>query len=75
MSENYQAELIRYCLELFRDDPRIKGSYIWQFCDIRTAAEMGLNRSRGYNNKGMLNEHRKPKQAYFEAAEVYKTWK
>ena len=71
-SENYQAELIDYCLKLFDKNERIKGTYIWQLCDIRTAAEMGLNRARGYNNKGMLNEYRKPKLSYFVVQKNYK---
>ena len=36
----------------------------WQFCDIRTCPEMVLNRARGFNNKGIVNEYRKPKMAY-----------
>ena len=70
-SENYQAKLITHCLELFHRDPMIVGSYIWQMCDIRTSREMGLNRARGYNNKGLLNEYRNPKAAYFAAKACY----
>ena len=70
-SENYQARLISYCLELFFADEDISGCYIWQFCDTKTSMEMGLNRARAYNNKGILNEHRKPKLAYFKVAEIY----
>lgn len=71
-SENYQARLVTHCLELFHRDPMIVGSYIWQMCDIRTSREMGLNRARGYNNKGLLNEYRNPKAAYFAAQACYR---
>lgn len=71
-SEEYHARLIRHCLELFHADPMIVGSYIWQFADIRTCLEMGLNRARCYNNKGLVNEHRNPKAAYFAARELYR---
>ena len=70
-SEDYQARLISHCLELFHNDPKIIGSYIWQFTDIRTCLEVGLTRARGFNNKGLINEHRNPKAAYFAAKELY----
>ena len=70
-SEDYQARLISHCLELFHADPKICGSYIWQFTDIRTCLEVGLTRARGYNNKGVVNEHRNPKASYFTVKEIY----
>jgi beta-glucuronidase len=47
------------------------GSFIWQFADIRTCLEAGISRARGFNNKGIVNEYRKPKMAYFAANEKY----
>lgn len=73
-SEDYQAELLSHCITLFRDDPRIAGCYIWQFTDIRTCRDMGLTRARQYNNKGILNEHRNPKAAYFTVRDIYTDW-
>lgn len=70
-SEEYQADLIKKELTLFKERKEICGSFIWQFCDIRTASEMGLTRARGFNNKGLLNENRRPKAAYYAAKEVY----
>jgi beta-glucuronidase len=63
-TEEYQAKLLGYCLDLFHADPMIAGTYIWQFSDIRTCAEMGLDRARGFNNKGIVNEYRRPKLSY-----------
>jgi len=62
-TEEYQANLFDYTMRLFHDSPLINGTYLWQFCDIRTAKEMGNDRARGFNNKGILNEYRKPKTA------------
>lgn len=73
-SEEYQAELLGYCIELFHNDPRVVGSYIWQFTDIRTSLETGLTRARGFNNKGVLNEYRNPKAAYFKVKELYRKY-
>lgn len=71
-SEEYQAELLEHCIALFHRDPMFQGCYVWQFCDIRTAEEVGLNRARGFNNKGILNEYRKPKTAYFTVRKAFR---
>jgi beta-glucuronidase len=73
-SEENQAKQISYCLTLFHAHPRIAGSFIWQFCDMRTCLEAGINRARGFNNKGLLNEYRKPKLAYREAKRLYNSF-
>ena len=70
-TEEYQERLIAHCLELFHEDPMVGGFYVWQFSDIRTCAQMGLNRARGFNNKGLVNEYRKPKSAYFAVKRLY----
>ena len=68
-TEEYQARLFAHCLELFHKTPEIVGWYIWQFTDMRTCREMGNDRARGFNNKGILNEYRKPKMAYHTVRE------
>lgn len=74
-TEEYQAELLRYCIEAFHKSEMVCGMFVWQFCDMLTAKEVGLSRARHYNNKGILNEYRKPKSAYFAIKERYNTWK
>lgn len=69
-TEEYQAELMEKALRIFRDDPWVVGYYIWQYCDIRTH-QRTLDRARKYNNKGILNEYRKPKMAYFAIKRTY----
>lgn len=70
-TENYQEKLLEYTLNLFRKDPAVIGSYIWQFADIRTAKECEMGRPRSFNNKGILNEYRKPKMAYWTVKKIY----
>ena len=70
-SEENQAKRIRECLTLFHREDGVAGSFIWQFSDIRTCREAGVSRARGFNNKGLVNEHRKPKLAYYAAKECY----
>ncbi|MBO5212544.1 MAG: beta-glucuronidase [Clostridia bacterium] len=70
-SEEYQRDLIEYCLELFHNTDYMRGTYIWQFCNIRTSHSMDLNRVRYFNNKGILDEYRNPKASYFKIKELY----
>jgi beta-glucuronidase len=74
-TEEYQARLFEHCIELFHANDRVIGFYPWQMCDGRTAKEMGLNRARGYNNKGVLSEYRRPKAAYHTLARLYNSYK
>lgn len=66
-SEQYQARLLETVIRhLFIDRNRFAGLAIWQFCDIRTGGGLPrmLTRARGFNNKGVLDEYRRPKMAY-----------
>lgn len=73
-TEQYQARLldatIRY---LFVDNSRVIGLAIWQYCDGRsmpTVPSPIMTRARGFNNKGVVDEYRRPKMAY----DVVKRW-
>lgn len=77
-SENYQYDYLEYTLELFLNHPRMNGALIWQYCDIRAGTrtcESGirraLSRPRSFNNKGIVNEHRQPKLAYYAAKKAF----
>lgn len=70
-TEEYQSRLIEYAISLFMKDEAVCGCFVWQYCDIRTCAEMGLNRARGFNNKGLVNEYRRPKMAYNTVKRLY----
>lgn len=70
-TENFQAKYIAYTTDLFMNDPDICGTFPWQFCDCRTGGALTMNRPRGYNNKGLVNEYRKPKLAYEELKRRY----
>ena len=73
-SEEYQRDLIEYCLELFHNTEYMKGSYVWQFANIRTSPSMDINRVRYFNNKGVIDEYRNPKLAYFKIKELYEKY-
>lgn len=71
-SEDYQADILTKALKIFREDPNIVGTYIWQFADIRSDARTFRDRARSFNNKGLVNEYRKPKLAYREVQRIYR---
>lgn len=74
-TENYQEQLLEFTITLFGNDPDIAGAFIWQFCDIRSSKELELARPRSFNNKGILNEYRKPKLAYWTVKKLYTAMK
>lgn len=83
-SEDYQALLLDETLKAYLSRARIVGAAIWQFCDVRVSREKNphphnsygpIGRPRTMNNKGVVDECRRPKLAYdtvkrhFHAAE------
>lgn len=73
-SEEYQAQLLRDSLEVYMNDDRISGVFIWQFADCRVTAEGGwfASRARCHNNKGIVDEYRRPKLAYDTVKKIFK---
>ena len=45
--------------------------YIWQFCDIRISEEWWGGRPRTMNNKGVVDEYRRPKLCYEVVKELF----
>lgn len=78
-TENYQQEYLEYTLNLFMNEERIQGALVWQFADIRSGTRSNDNgirrllaRPRSFNNKGLLNEFRRPKMAYYAVRKILK---
>ena len=77
-SENYQHDYLEYTLDLFMHHPRLNGTFVWQYCDMRAGTrtcrsgiQRALSRPRSFNNKGLLNEYRRPKMAYYAVKKAY----
>jgi beta-glucuronidase len=74
-SEDYQAHIVSRALQIFRADPLVSGTYIWQFADVRGDVRSDRSyfrdRARSFNNKGLVNEYRKPKLAYRVVKGIY----
>ncbi len=70
-SEEYQRQVLERALAAFLADEDLVGFYIWQFCDTRTdTGPRALARPRNYNNKGLVDEYRRPKLAYYAVREL-----
>lgn len=64
-SEEYQADYLDEVCRCFEARPRLNGLAIWHFADSRTyAGSAALSRPRAFNNKGTLDEYRRPKGVY-----------
>lgn len=71
-TEERQAEIIERCLEVYLSRDEIVGTLIWQFADCRVTEEgWALSRPRGYNNKGIVDEYRRPKLAYQSVKRIF----
>lgn len=62
-SEEYQAELIGRVADAIIANERYTGVAFWHFADARTYVS-SIYRPRGFNNKGVLDEYRRPKMAF-----------
>ena len=49
------------------------GVYIWQFCDVRVCDSWFGSRPRTMNNKGIVDEYRRPKLAYEVVKDSYRS--
>lgn len=63
-SEEYQAQALEKQLSAILSQEGCSGVYIWQFCDCRVCDSWFHIRPRTMNNKGVVDEYRRPKLAY-----------
>lgn len=63
-SEEYQRNAVEKQLRAILEHPGVSGVYIWQFCDGRVCDSWFQVRPRTMNNKGIVDEYRRPKLSY-----------
>lgn len=73
-TENYQAALLDEAIEQYYGTGEICGTFIWQYCDMRTGSNCQLSRPRSFNNKGIVDEYRRPKFAYETVKRLYRKY-
>lgn len=71
-SEEYQSEYLAEVCRYLETHPRFCGVALWQYCDGRTyQSGYALGRPRAFNNKGLLDEYRRPKTAFETVREYF----
>ena len=64
-SEEYQADYLDEVCRYVLSHDRVTGVALWQYCDGRTySSAYALGRPRAFNNKGLVDEYRRPKLAF-----------
>ena len=63
-SENRQADILEKQLQAVLSFPACNGVLIWQFADGRVPDSEFFSRPRSMNNKGVLDEYRRPKLSF-----------
>lgn len=73
-SEERQADILADNLAVYLNDQRLCGVFVWQFADCRVTEEKWFERRPALNNnKGILDEYRRPKLAYLTVKQAYTT--
>lgn len=70
-SEERQAKILGDQLRALGTRERLTGLYIWQFADVPVSEEWALIRPKAQNNKGVVDQYRRPKLAYGVVKECY----
>ncbi len=65
----YQSDFVEKVIRLAFEEEGFCGTFVWQFADI--VSDVNINRARGFNNKGLLSEYRRPKTSYFTVKKLY----
>ena len=70
-SEEYQVQAIEEQLNAILSYGDCSGVYIWQFCDVRVTNDWWSTRPRTMNNKGIVDEYRRPKLSYETVKHIF----
>ena len=71
-SEERQCRILKDQIRGVLAETEVTGVFLWQFADVRVADEWFAARPKTYNNKGLLDEYRRPKMAYRTVRELFR---
>lgn len=63
-SEERQCRILEDQISAVLSHPDVTGIFLWQLADVRVDEAWAMARPRTYNNKGVVDEYRRPKLAY-----------
>ncbi len=63
-SEERQCTILEEQIEGVLANPKCSGVFLWQFADCRVTEEWAMHRPKTHNNKGVVDEYRRPKMSY-----------
>lgn len=71
-TEEFQSEYIALAVNAVLEHQEWSGIILWLFCNANTYTRTGnrIGRPCGYNNKGLLDEYRRPKMAWHTLKEI-----
>lgn len=72
-SEEYQAKTLEEQILAVFEQEGCSGIYIWQYCDIRVCDSWFGTRPRTMNNKGIVDEYRRPKLSYEVVKKLFRS--
>lgn len=72
-TEEYQADALKEQIKAVFEQEGCSGVYIWQFCDVRVCDGWFEKRPRTMNNKGIVDEYRRPKLCYEMVKQLYRS--
>lgn len=72
-SEERQSTILRTQIEAVLAQPDCVGVFLWQFADVRVDESLFNSRPRCFNNKGVVDEYRRPKLSYRTVKELFHT--
>lgn len=65
----YQSDFVERVIQLCAEEEGVCGAYVWQFADMNS--DKDVSRCRSFNNKGILDEYRRPKMSYDTVRTLY----
>ncbi len=71
-SEERQCAILREQIETVLAHPGCVGLFLWQFADVRVDENWAIHRPKTMNNKGIVDQFRRPKMAYRVVKELFR---
>lgn len=70
-SEERQAAILEEQLTACMTHPQVTGVILWQFADVRVDESWFASRPKCINNKGLVDEYRRPKLSYATVKKLF----